>query len=699
MASRGQLDMRRPTRTVSGLKRDLEQQDLATVTLLEALDRDDRPSFAIEVQPYPTYDDPLELIYSNAALRGAEKLLARVTGQDATSVFTESSAAQLAFRNWVYGHVDEGDLQRRGSAYTFEGHIWNAITVGRSKIVSGVPTMYLWVDAAPGGRNNRHPRDGKAQPTPSLPRPESAASACVRPTATQHVSFDYTLDTLPPAIKSNAHIDYFRSVNWADTPLGPLHSWSSDLRCMANMILSNKYPAVLFWGEDVTMLYNEHYVQLLGSLHPCMGKSIRTEAPEHWVSFDPIVDHIKTTGEPVAESDMLLFIDRHGFMEETHWSFQFVPIIDRKGQITAYYQSFYEVTGHRLLERRVSSLVAMGSQSADARDFQSYWDTTLRSLTLNDKDVPFALLYAAERHASAEVPSLLSPGSVPPLARCTLKGAIGVSPNHPIAPTTIDINGDSYVFHPYLRQAAKSGKATIVQLDDLPSSATILQGIKWRGYGDPCRIAIICPILPTTGEQVQGFLILGVNPRRPFDDEYQQFVQVMVRLLATSLASVALFEEEVRQRETAIVQAAQIQEQLLAEIQLKEKKFQRFAERSDVAIFITDAAGTYTYRNQRWYDLFGPASADDNTRDAWSKVASEEDIRHCESLFFEKLYKQYESVCFELRTRIPWTPPSELSKSQAEDAEYFMWILVSAFPELAPNGELVEIVGNVTDIR
>jgi hypothetical protein len=395
--------MRRPMRTVSGLQRDLEQRNLAAVTLLEALDRDDRPSFAIEIPPYPTYDDPLELLYTNTALRAADKLLTRVTGQDATSVFTESSAPQLAFRNWVYGHEDEGDLQRRGNAYTFEGHIWHAITVGGFKIVSGVPTLYLWVDAAPGGRSNRNPRDRKAPQnrhradTPSsesVPPSiqlsdnsvESIAASTVRPTAVQSASFDYTLATLPPAIKSNAHVDYFRSVNWADTPLGPLESWSPDLRCMANMILSNKYPAVLFWGEDVVMLYNEHYVQLLGSLHPCMGKSIRKEAPEHWLSFEPIVDHINATGESMAESDMLLFINRHGFLEETHWSFQFVPILDRNGQITAYYQSFYEVTGHRLLERRVSSLVAMGSQCADARNSQSYWDNTLRSLTLNDKD-------------------------------------------------------------------------------------------------------------------------------------------------------------------------------------------------------------------------------------------------------------------------------------------------------------------------
>jgi PAS domain-containing protein len=704
----------RPPRIASGLRCGLDLHKLAAVTLLEALDSDHRPSFAIEVTSYPNYDEPLDLIYSNTALKTVDGLLVKVTGQDATSVFAESSGSQLAFRNWVYGHADERDLQQRGSAYTFEGHIWNAITVGGFKIVSGVPTLLLWVGAAPGGRGpHNHPRERKAphstsrrSPSPNHPLPPLAQLSDIsgesvtcfeRHITAQPESFDYTLDTLPPGISSNAHIDYFRSVDWAETPLGSMHSWSADLRCMVNMILSNSFPAVLFWGDDVAMLYNEPYVKLLGSLHPCMGKSIRLEAPEHWLSFQPIVDHIKATGKSLAESDMLLFIDRHGFLEETHWSFQFVPILDRDGRVAAYYQTFYEVTGHRLLERRVSSLVAMGSQSANARDLQAYWDNTLRSLTLNDKDVPFALLYAAERHVNAEMPSVSSPGSTPALETCTLKGSIAVTPNHPIAPTIININEDSYIFHPYLRQAAKSGKATIVHLDDFPSSETTLQGINWKGYGDPCRIVVVCPILPTTGEQVQGFLILGVNPRRPFDDEYQQFVQVMVRLLATSLASVVLFEEEVRRRDTAIVQAAQIQEQLMAEIQIKENKFQRFAERADVGIFITDSAGQYTYRNQRWYDLFDIASADTNATEAWSKIAFEEDIPYCEAIF-GKLVMNHESVCFELRTRMPWTPPSEPNQPQAEDVEHFKWILCSAYPELGANGELDEIVGNVTDI-
>ncbi|EFQ90281.1 hypothetical protein CFE70_006075 [Pyrenophora teres f. teres 0-1] len=719
MASNGQLPaqhhihktnkyVRQPILSDAEPKPEVASGDIAAVTLLEALDCDHRPSFAIRVPPHPNHDEWLDLVYSNTALHAVGGLLAKITGKDATSVFAEGSKTQLAFRNWVCGRATQGDPLWRGPAYTYEGHVWNVITIGRYRIISGVPTLLLWVNASPSANGTRQiqapsnksytgAQSAYSLPPPISPHEQPSNGAVLSPRHIRHASFDGMLHILPSGVRSSPHTDYFRSVDWANTPLGPMQSWSSDLRCMANMVLSNTAPAVLFWGEQLIMLYNEPYIRLLSHLHPCMGKSIRTEAPEHWISFEPIVQHIKVTGEPMAESDMLLFIDKDGFLEETHWCFQFVPISDRHGCITAYYQSFYELTSHRLLERRVSSLVAMGTLSADARDFPSFWNTTLRSLSLNDKDVPFALLYAAERHVSAEMPSMTSPGSIPPLDGCVLKGTIGVAANHPIAPTNININDDSYVLHPAILRAARSGKATVVHLDDLPEPSRVLDGIEWRGYGDPCRILIVCPIIPTTGNQVEGFLIIGINPRRPFDEDYQQYLHVMVRLLATSLASIVLFEDEVRQREKDIIQATQIQEQLMAEIQLKENKFQRFAERSDVAIFITDPAGAYTYRNQRWYEIFEVASVDTNATEAWLRIAFEEDVPYCESIFW-KLVTEHQSVCFELRTRMPFIPPSNDCEQENEDTQHFRWILCSAYPELSPDGELIEVVGNVTDI-
>ncbi|KAJ8106956.1 hypothetical protein OPT61_g9196 [Boeremia exigua] len=709
----------RAVRTLSGFKRDTLYAPLANSKLLSYLDLDERPSFAIHAGTTPHPDGPLELVYSNSALKDAEDLLARVTGQQiAGGLFVESAALHSAFRNWLLGVTDGCDLARRGSAYLFEGHLWVSVNVEHYKVISGVATKMLWSE--PSNAKFRPSLDSKEGGEPThlslrtslgtdrlsvnSPDVNSELTEDMKtgpcPKRSDSASYDFTFEPLPVATIPE-HIKYFRDTDWAQTPLGDLRCWSSELRCMVNMMLNDSYPAILFWGEEAVMIYNEAYIQLLGVLHPCMGKSARIHTGNHWPTFTPIIEHIKKTGTSLREHDVALFIDRHGFLEETYWSFQFKPVLDKEGRITSYYHHLFETTKHHLLERRVSSLVELGSVTANARSFQSFWNSTLQTLSINSKDVPFALLYSTEHRHGSELSTISSPGtsSSKSLGNCELRGCIGVESGHPLAPPVIDLQDSSYVFHSYLLEAARLGKATIVHLADLNLPDSVLADVDWKGYGDPCRVLVICPITPTTCEnaQVEGFVILGINPRRPFDDNYQRFVHVMLRLLATSLASVALFDSEVRQKEKAIEDAANLQLQLLDEIEAKEKKFQSFAERCDVAIFIMDAVGNYTYRNRRWYEMFEVAADVKDAMEAWLSIVFPEDIPKCEGVF-SKLVMEKVPVVFELKTKMLWSPPPELDQSDCGGTQHHKWILCSAYPELGPNDDLLQIVGSVTCI-
>ena len=575
-------------RTFSGFKRETIHADLSHSKLLSYLDLDERPSFAIHAGSTPHPDGPLDLIYSNPALKNADGIMDKVTGQQTTGVlFVESSASHCAFRNWLLGVVDECDLARRGTAYLFEGYLWSAVHVEHYKVVNGVLTAMVWSDPCTTKSPPRLSSHKEGHPT-HLPLRAHLRSECavirspdvnspreenpmdtLSSNGSPHGPHDYTLQ-LSPLANVPEHVKYFRDTDWSQTPLGVMTAWPPELRCVVNMALNDCYPAVLFWGKEAIMIYNEAYIQLLGGLHPCMGKSARTYASTHWPKIASLIENVNATGTSTREHDVPLFIERHGFLEE----------------------------------RRVSTLVELGSQTANARSFQTFWEITLQTLSTNGKDVPFALLYSTEHQYGSELSTISSPGTGSSIAlgNCKLKGCIGVESGHLLAPTTINLQDSTYVFHSYLVEAAKLGKAIMVRLADLNIPDDVLASVDWKGYGDPCRIVVICPITPTTGNnaQTEGFVIIGVNPRRSFDESYKKFVHVMLRLMATSLASVVLFEAEVKQKEKAIENAANLQRQLLNEIGAKEKKFQSFAERSDVAIFIMDAVGTYTYRNRRW---------------------------------------------------------------------------------------------------
>ncbi|KAF2729271.1 hypothetical protein EJ04DRAFT_537938 [Polyplosphaeria fusca] len=685
------------------------RQELASITLLDALQVDDRPAFVLDVSLPPAPDEPLRPVYINPSLAAHDELLKTFTNTHNAEQYVQNMQEPYSrFKNWLLCPANEGNGVK-GSAHMYGGFVWSATTVNQYRILHGSesaiseqisatisskqPHLALPTDPREHKGPKHAPQFGKA---PSVLFDTSVDEASLNASTSGSVqsSFDFTLD-IPP-VDVSAHIYYFRSIDWSKTPLGDMRTWAPQLRSVVNSMMRDKSPAVLFWGPEVTMVYNEAYIEIIGGFHPCMGVSARVAAKDYWLLFQPLVDYINITGETVNEHDMPLFVDRHGFLEETYFSFRFIPILNESGHVAGYYQPLLETTKNNILKRRVSCLVEVGSQIAKARNLDHYWDLVLNTLVLNDKDVPFALLYGTETGDSSEYTSISSPGSINELESFVLKGSIAVMVDHPIAPSRISLKTNSHIFASHLLQAAKSRRPVYLPFDDLSMPEEMLANIDWKGYQEPCRAVIISPVLPTTGEQLQGFLILGVNPRRPFDDDYEQFIHVINRLLATSLASVVLFNEEIRQRENAIGQAAKFQEQLLAELKLNEKKFQRFAERSDVAIFITDMNGKYTYRNERWFDIFKIAVDQDDLAAAWNNIVFPEDHAYCERLF-QKLVVDHTPITFELRTTMRWNAPDNMDASNT-DHEHFVWILCSAYPEVGQNDELKEIVGNVTDI-
>lgn len=65
------------------------------------------------------------------------------------------------------------------------------------------------------------------------------------------------------------HVRFARTVDWAATPLGDMTNWAPEFREVANLLMKNPHPAALFWGEELTMLYNEAYAkEVAGNKHP-----------------------------------------------------------------------------------------------------------------------------------------------------------------------------------------------------------------------------------------------------------------------------------------------------------------------------------------------------------------------------------------------------------------------------------------------
>jgi PAS domain-containing protein len=73
-------------------------------------------------------------------------------------------------------------------------------------------------------------------------------------------------------------------------------------------------------------------------------------------------------------------------------------------------------------------------------------------------------------------------------------------------------------------------------------------------------------------------IVIGVNPRRPFDEDYQSFVSLLNIQLATSLASTTLLETEIRRGLTEAEAAAIERARLSAELATQKNRMQHIAE-------------------------------------------------------------------------------------------------------------------------
>ena len=372
-----------------------------------------------------------------------------------------------------------------------------------------------------------------------------------------------------------------------------------------------------------------------------------------------------------------MFIERNGFLEEVYFSWSVIPVVGEDGSVVGLYHPAFEKTRRKIAERRMLTLREVGERTATAEDVKSFWQQVLASFSKNELDSPFVLLYSVSDDTDSEVSPLHS-SSWLGAKSCCLEGTLGVPNEHPCAPETIDLKDGAEGFGPVFREAMKTDKPVLLSVGSADLPLELLDGLHWRGFGDPCRDVVVCPIHPTTGEVVLGYLVMGINPRRPYDEDYALFIQLLSRQLATSLASVVLFEDEIRRGEQAAKLAAEdrivLSEQLAARTQEAKDsgvRFTKLAEYSPAGLFIADRYGSLTYCNDTYYEI-SRVPRDLDRQDRWIEYVKEEDQPIVRSLW-RRLIENTESVNVEFRFKAPW---QDRNGNKGDT-----WVLFSAFPE------------------
>jgi PAS domain S-box-containing protein len=101
--------------------------------------------------------------------------------------------------------------------------------------------------------------------------------------------------TVPPC--GDGICNLLRSPDWPDGPLGPSCSWPQSLRTALSICLGSPQPALLAWGGDLALLYNDAFAAWLDGLHPhALGRPIR----DAWPAAEELLSGVLTRGRSAA---------------------------------------------------------------------------------------------------------------------------------------------------------------------------------------------------------------------------------------------------------------------------------------------------------------------------------------------------------------------------------------------------------------
>lgn len=202
------------------------------------------------------------------------------------------------------------------------------------------------------------------------------------------------------------------------------------------------------------------------------------------------------------------------------------------------------------------------------------------------------------------------------------------------------------------------------------------------------------PIPPMGGAGLAGFLILGLSPRRPYDDDYRLFLRLLSDRLLNSTAQVSL-PKEMRDAQVAAEEAALRHSTMSQQLALKsqeadrnEAKVSRMAQQAPVGIIVLDMEFNPVDINETARSIVG---SPDDSSEPWDNVIDDEDR--------EKVWRELvecrssrETRTFQYRLKRPWE-----SSRDGVEMSGSTWINAMLFAEIE-DGELIGITCWCMDI-
>ena len=134
-----------------------------------------------------------------------------------------------------------------------------------------------------------------------------------------------------------------RSLDWANSPIGPVDLWPDELKSTVGFILQSQFPKAFVWGPDLLTFYNDAFRPILGNKPEAMGRPFSEVWAEAWDEIGGFVAKA-FAGESTFIEDFELQIDRNGYPETAYFTFCYSPLRDARGKVLGMMDTVIETT-------------------------------------------------------------------------------------------------------------------------------------------------------------------------------------------------------------------------------------------------------------------------------------------------------------------------------------------------------------------
>ena len=290
-------------------------------------------------------------------------------------------------------------------------------------------------------------------------------------------------------------------------PLGPVESWPQELTSAFRLIAANPAPAIIWWGRDFVQLKNDACTRLFGC-----GRSFGLPAniqDDLWNALGTSVSQTFECNTATLALERRVRAASPAGDRELYGSFSITPIRDSQGAAIGVMAIGTDDT-RAVLARQRSAVLSRLHGLARAGSLNTACEWGAAALASEARDVPFALLYLADDSGTARLVG--SAGALPKELDSAFNPAERPAPwpLHRFEPG--EMHRRATLPPPY-RQAARDA-------DD----------------------ALVLPVHFHAQGVRATYLVAALPRRRPFDNDFREFLTSAAALIAAGLAAAAASE-------------------------------------------------------------------------------------------------------------------------------------------------------------